>query len=155
MTHLTTVFAVITVLYGASSLCASQQHGMVARTHLAAVDHNSGTGRAQAETSSGEKRYRCVYPKGMKNWVVKPFFEDKTKPHVMEMLCSVLEMKDSGEEPEEPDRGPPRTTCIQIWQKIKRIISNFEQYTRNVHSVCIVFVAFFVTVCSLLFEMDC
>ena len=30
--------------------------GMVARTQLTALDHNSGTGRSQAEASSGEKR---------------------------------------------------------------------------------------------------
>ena len=35
---------------------------------------------------------------GMKDWVVKPVFEEKTKPHVTEMLCSVLEMRDAGEE---------------------------------------------------------
>ena len=75
--------------------------GMVARTQLTALDHNSGTGRSQAEASSGEKRFRYVYPKGMKDWVVRPVFEEKTKPHVTEMLCSVLEMRDTGEEPEQ------------------------------------------------------
>ena len=74
---------------------------MVARTQLTALDHNSGTGRSQAEASSGEKRFRYVYPKGMKDWVVRPVFEEKTKPHVTEMLCSVLEMRDTGEEPEQ------------------------------------------------------
>ena len=71
--------------------------GMVARTQLT----NLGTGRSQAEASSGEKRFRYVYPKGMKDWVVRPVFEEKTKPHVTEMLCSVLEMRDTGEEPEQ------------------------------------------------------
>ena len=37
----------------------------------------------------------------MKDWVVRHVFEEKTKPHVMEMLCSVLEMRDAGEEPEQ------------------------------------------------------
>ena len=37
----------------------------------------------------------------MKDWVVRPVFEEKTKPHVTEMLCSVLEMRDTGEEPEQ------------------------------------------------------
>ena len=42
-----------------------------------------------------------VYPKGMKDCVVRPVFEEKTKPHVTEMLYSVLEMRDTGEEPEQ------------------------------------------------------
>ena len=75
--------------------------GMVARTQLTALDHNSGTSRSQADASSGEKRFRYVYPKGTKDWVVKPVFEEKIKPHIMEMLCSVLEMQDTGEQPEE------------------------------------------------------
>ena len=42
-----------------------------------------------------------VYPKRMKDCVVRPVFEEKTKPHVTEMLYSVLEMRDTGEEPEQ------------------------------------------------------
>lgn len=72
--------------------------GMLARSQLAALDHNSATDREQATTSSGEKRYRYVYPKGMKDWVAKPVLENKTKPHVAEMLCTVLETRDKGEE---------------------------------------------------------
>ena len=33
---------------------------MVARSQLAALDHNSGTGREQALSSNGEKLYRCA-----------------------------------------------------------------------------------------------
>ena len=49
--------------------------GMVGRSQLAALDHNSGTGREQTVSSSGERRYRYVYPKGMKDWVVKSVLE--------------------------------------------------------------------------------
>lgn len=73
---------------------------MVARSQLAALDHNSGAGRKQAASSSGDKQYRYVFPKGMKDWVVKPVFEKKTKPHVAEMLSAVLESRATGEEPE-------------------------------------------------------
>ena len=87
-----------------------------------------------------------VYPKGMKDCVVRPVFEEKTKPHVTEMLYSVLEMRDTGEEPEQvqvPDlpkkhrthsaptkRGPSRTACIQIWKKIKQV-KNIEIQKSN------------------------
>ena len=73
---------------------------MVARSQLAALDHNSGAGRKEAASSSGDKQYRYVFPKGMKDWVVKPVFEKKTKPHVAEMLSAVLESRATGEEPE-------------------------------------------------------
>ena len=75
--------------------------GMVGRSQLAALDHNSGTGREQTVSSSDVRRYRYVYPKGMNDWVVKPVFEKKTKPHVAEMLHAVLESRALGNEPEQ------------------------------------------------------
>ena len=52
-------------------------------------------------SSSGEKRYRYVYLKGIKDWLVKPGFEKKTKPHVAEMLYAVLESRAMGNEVEQ------------------------------------------------------
>ena len=75
--------------------------GMTARSQLAALDHNSGTGREQMVTSRGDKQYRYVYPKGMKDWVVKPVFEKKSKQHVRDMMHRVLESRATGEDIEE------------------------------------------------------
>ena len=54
--------------------CPKRQHfgyrGMVARTQLAALDHNHNTGRNQATTATGEeKRHKLVFPKAKKQWI--------------------------------------------------------------------------------------
>ncbi|RMX42713.1 hypothetical protein pdam_00025733, partial [Pocillopora damicornis] len=47
-------------------------NGMVARTQLAAIDHNANTGRQQATVSrganQGELQYQVVFPKNTKEW---------------------------------------------------------------------------------------
>ena len=52
-------------------------------------------------TSRGDKQYRYVYPKGMKDWVVKPVFKKKSKQHVRDMMHWVLESRATGEDIEE------------------------------------------------------
>jgi len=37
----------------------------------------------------------------MNDWVAKPVFHNKTKPHVGEILCAVLKARATGNEPEE------------------------------------------------------
>ena len=55
--------------------------GMLARTQLAALDHNFNTQREQAVVTrgpnKGEKRYNVVCPKQRNNWVAKPINEKK------------------------------------------------------------------------------
>ena len=56
--------------------------GMVARTQLAAMDHNFNLDRPHAETTNkdgqaGQTRYKVVFPKGRKEWVAKPIRKKK------------------------------------------------------------------------------
>ena len=74
---------------------------MLARSQLAALDHNSSSKREQAVARTGNKCYRYVFPKGMKDWVVKPAYLKKEKQHIPEMLCAVLETRARGDKPEE------------------------------------------------------
>ena len=74
---------------------------MLARSQLAALDHNSSTKREQAIAPTGDKRYRYVFHKGMKDWLVKPVYIKKEKPHNPEMLHAVLETRARGDKPEE------------------------------------------------------
>ena len=57
--------------------------GMVARTQLAALDHNYNLNRSQPVISNendevGEERYKVVFPKGCKVWVAKCVVNDKS-----------------------------------------------------------------------------
>ena len=67
--------------------------GMVARTQLAVIDHNTNTGRRQATVTKGnkegEKRYKVVFPKGCKKWVVKPVLEKKSFASVQLLMEGV------------------------------------------------------------------
>ena len=69
---------------------------MVARTQLAALDHNANTGRQQATVSRGENegelRYKVVFPKQTKEWVAKPIME-KTREHLKPILDSIVARK--------------------------------------------------------------
>jgi len=51
--------------------------GMVGRTQLAVMDHNTNSDRQQA-TSKGENRYKVVFPKNRKTWVAKPIPQEKS-----------------------------------------------------------------------------
>lgn len=72
--------------------------GMVARTQLAALDHNANTGREQAEASKGENegelRYRVVFPKRTKDWIAKPVMEKTTRDHIRPILDSIIRRKE-------------------------------------------------------------
>ena len=71
--------------------------GMVARTQLAALDHNANTGREQAIVSKGvnegELRYKVVFPKRTKEWIAKPIMEKTTRDHLKSMLDAIVERK--------------------------------------------------------------
>lgn len=63
--------------------------GMIARSQLAVLDFNSGVHREQSKTRSGELRFKQVYSKVTKNWVVKKVSEPKDKiylPVIMEEI---------------------------------------------------------------------
>ena len=70
---------------------------MVARTQLAALDHNANTSRDHATASrghnKGELRFKVVFPKRSKEWVAKPIMEKTTRDHVRPLLDAVVERK--------------------------------------------------------------
>ena len=74
--------------------------GMVARTQLAATDHNANTGREQAQASRGENtdelRYKLVFPKRTKEWVAKPVKEKTTRDHLRPILDRIVTIKEAG-----------------------------------------------------------
>jgi len=70
--------------------CPKRQHfgmeGMICRTQLAALDYSHNVDRQQAVLKKGkhrgELRYRSVYTKHVKQWVLKPVMESKQYPHI-------------------------------------------------------------------------
>lgn len=64
--------------------------GMVVRTELAILDHNSHLGRAQATTKEGIPCFRTVFPKRTKEWVAKPISEPKKHMWRQELLHEVV-----------------------------------------------------------------
>ena len=72
--------------------------GMVARTQLAAIDHNANTGREQTRASKGananELRYKLVFPKRTKEWVAKPVKEKTTRDHLRPILDRIVARKE-------------------------------------------------------------
>ena len=72
--------------------------GMVARTQLAALDHNYNLNRSQAVISNendgvGEERYKVVFPKGLKDWVAKPVLKDKSYEFFNDLMYDVVTSK--------------------------------------------------------------
>ena len=69
--------------------------GMDVRTRLAALDHNYSLGRQQIiNKTTGEKRFKLVYPKASAKWVVKPTYEDKSYEWVYNLMKSVLDFRE-------------------------------------------------------------
>ena len=70
---------------------------MVARTQLAALDHNANTSRNHATASRGENkgelRFKVVFPKRSKEWIAKPIMEKTTRDHVRPLLDAIVERK--------------------------------------------------------------
>ena len=72
---------------------------MVARTHLAVIDHNSNTGRKQATVTRGKNKgnikYKLVFPKGQKKWVAKPVKTRKSYSFVEDLMEAVFSFEDT------------------------------------------------------------
>ncbi|OCT57444.1 hypothetical protein XELAEV_18003518mg [Xenopus laevis] len=70
--------------------------GMVARTQLAAIEHNNNVERCHAHVkvlgkdSAGELRYRMEYSKIKKDWVVKPVYDIKQCNFVFDIMRDVI-----------------------------------------------------------------
>jgi len=71
--------------------------GMVARTQLAALDHNANTGRQQATVTrganQGELQYKLVFPKNTKEWVAKPKMEKTSRDYLNPILDAIVDRK--------------------------------------------------------------
>ncbi|KAK2177520.1 hypothetical protein NP493_584g00011 [Ridgeia piscesae] len=87
---------------------------MLARTALAALDHNSNVGRSQARvrkpnaqsTEEGDLMYRCAFSKQTKQWVAKPIYTEKKYDYIKPMMEAAVQRKLSGEE------GPTYTPAV-------------------------------------------
>lgn len=100
--------------------------GMVARTQLAAMDHNFNLDRSQAVTSNkdghgGQERYKVVFPKGRKNWVAKPMKKKKSYKYVFDMLYNVVKVKLEGR----------KVTGITVPDKIPKNIAPMPRPEKN------------------------
>ncbi|KAK3107625.1 hypothetical protein FSP39_018614 [Pinctada imbricata] len=81
--------------------CPKKQHfsyeGMVARTQLAALDHNNGTERDQAVVQKGERAgelmYKQVFPKCSKRWVLKPIYVKKNFNFRKDLMSRTVEVR--------------------------------------------------------------
>ena len=72
--------------------------GMVARTQLAALDHNANNGRQQATVTrganQGELQYKLVFPKHTKEWVAKPIIMEKpSRDYLNPILDTIVDRK--------------------------------------------------------------
>ncbi|XP_070573895.1 uncharacterized protein [Ptychodera flava] len=71
--------------------------GMVARSQLAALDHNVHCDRNYAIVKTGERQgrlqYKIVFPKSRNSWVAKPVKEKKTYPYVDDLMSSLVEQR--------------------------------------------------------------
>ena len=71
--------------------------GKVARSQLAALDHNANGSRNHATVLSRENedelRCKVVFPKRSKEWVAKPIMEKTTRGHLQPMLDVIIETK--------------------------------------------------------------
>ncbi|XP_052767015.1 uncharacterized protein LOC128207876 [Mya arenaria] len=69
--------------------------GMIARTQLAALDHNHNVNRAQATVKTGsrkgEKRFRTEFSKLSKSWIAKKMYEKKSYEYLEILMEKTLE----------------------------------------------------------------
>ena len=92
--------------------CPKSYKGMIARTQLAALDHNNNVHRSQATTAQEERRYRVVFPKAKKSWITKPIMEAKSYQYVDGMLAAVVEQRKSNPTTQEKRKAHPPSTSL-------------------------------------------
>ncbi len=68
--------------------------GMIIRTKLAAMDNNYNVGRKQARvqkgSNAGDDRYRLVFPKAKKQWIVKTIYVEKDYSWRKDLIDNVV-----------------------------------------------------------------
>ena len=63
---------------------------MITRTQLAVLDHNCGTSRNYAVSSTGEIWHKVSYTKTTNQWVAKKMCVPKEKQYLSNLLNEVL-----------------------------------------------------------------
>ena len=67
---------------------------MIIRTKLAAMDNNYNVGRKQARvqkgSNAGDDRYRLVFPKAKKQWIVKTIYVEKDYSWRKDLIDNVV-----------------------------------------------------------------
>jgi hypothetical protein len=90
----------------------------IARTLLAAIDHNSHLFRRAALNKDGKKKYNKVYSKRSKNWRVTTVLEEKTYDFWAALTSGILQMriddKDSILKKVELSAEHPKNICHSI-----------------------------------------
>ena len=71
--------------------------GMVARSQLAVMDHNSSVDLGQAKTKTGQLRYKQVFSRVTQSWVVKKIKAPKDKCYIDDIVEETLYIRQSGE----------------------------------------------------------
>ena len=66
--------------------------GMVARSQLAAIDFNLGSGLEQAKTTEGESRYNVCFSKYTNTWTPKPIKVRKTRQEFAKLVERTIEV---------------------------------------------------------------
>lgn len=113
--------------------------GMVARTQLAVIDHNSNTGRRQATVTrgkeEGEKRYKVVFPKGRKKWIVKPVLEKKCFDFVLQLMDDVVEFNvDMNPQPSDKHVKLPKNIAPTPRPSKKEVIAAHRSRMAEIHT---------------------
>ena len=89
-----------------NKFCPKRLHfsysGMIARSQLAVLDHNSGVDAVQSETKAGDKRVKLQFSKVTQSWVVKNIKEPKQKAYIEHILFEIFETVSSNETYESP-----------------------------------------------------
>ena len=108
--------------------------GMLARTQLAALDHNHNCNRLQALVKTGknkgQQQFKVEKPKANKSWVCKPIKEEKSYQYLSSVMADVVKAKQHGitviEEPAEMPKHiakEPKPSKLSVIQKHKSRMS--------------------------------
>ncbi len=110
--------------------------GMLIRTELAVLDHNSNCERKQATRTDGEPQFKIVCPKRTKEWIPKPIMGGKSHNWRLNIAKQVLKLKNGNAEKINipvPENLPaniadtPRPSKEEILQKHRSRFAGREQ----------------------------
>ena len=90
-------------------------NGMVARSELAILDHNSGTDCAQAKTADDKNRYKLSFSKVTQNWVTKKISQRKDKSYLQALMGESLKIKQENRNVQAPKLPAkvPKKHCVK------------------------------------------